>query len=201
MDKLLDTMRRLRAPGGCPWDREQTHESLRPYLLEEAAEATDALAEGAGADFVSELGDVLLQIAFHAVIGEEEGTFSYGDVEDAIVTKLIRRHPHVFGDVKVRDSDDVRINWLAIKEQERLERGEETGGADVPSSLPVLMRIQELQRKGGLKNAEPDDATADVTADSVGRAIIDLVLQASGAGVNAELAVRDELARMLKQET
>ncbi len=201
MDKLLDTMRRLRAPGGCPWDREQTHESLRPYLLEEAAEATDALADGAGADFVSELGDVLLQIAFHAVIGEEEGTFSYEDVEDAIVTKLIRRHPHVFGDVTVRDSDDVRANWLAIKEQERLERGEEPGGADVPSSLPVLMRIQELHRKGGLESDEAEVPTPDTTAAGVGRAIVDLVLQASRAGVNAELAVRDELSRRVKQKT
>src|SRR5690554_6898240 len=143
MERLLDIMRRLRAPDGCPWDREQTHETLRPYLLEEAAEAADALRWGSRQEFVAELGDVLLQIAFHAVLGEEEGTFSYPDVEEAIVSKLIRRHPHVFGDVSVSGSEDVRINWLRIKEEERLERGESADRPAIPPSLPALMQVYE----------------------------------------------------------
>ena len=96
-------MRRLRAPDGCPWDREQTHESLRPYLLEEAAEAADALRSSNPVEMADELGDVLLQIAFHAVIAEAAGTFSYEDIEGAIVNKLERRHPHVFGDGESRE--------------------------------------------------------------------------------------------------
>jgi XTP/dITP diphosphohydrolase len=97
MEKLLETMRRLRAPDGCPWDREQTHESLRPYLLEEAAEAVDALATADPKVMADELGDVLLQVAFHAVVAEEAGTFGYVDIEASIVEKLVRRHPHIFG--------------------------------------------------------------------------------------------------------
>ena len=92
MERLLEVMRRLRGPGGCPWDRAQTHESLVPYLLEEASEAADALLEGNPQEMAEELGDVLLQVAFHSVIAEEEGRFTYGDVERAIVEKLIRRH-------------------------------------------------------------------------------------------------------------
>ena len=118
MQRLLETLRTLRAPDGCPWDREQTHASLRPYLLEEAAEAVDALATGDGKAVTEELGDVLLQIAFHATIAEEAGTFAYEDIEKAIVDKLVRRHPHVFGDVSVKDSAEVVANWQAIKAQE-----------------------------------------------------------------------------------
>ncbi|MDL2343237.1 MazG nucleotide pyrophosphohydrolase domain-containing protein, partial [Deinococcus sp. MIMF12] len=118
MQELLTTLRRLRAPDGCPWDREQTHDSLRPYLLEEAAEAVDAVAEGPQA-LAAELGDVLLQVAFHSVIAEEAGAFGYADVERGIVEKLVRRHPHVFGDVQVADSGEVVANWQAIKAAER----------------------------------------------------------------------------------
>ena len=115
MDQLLSTMRRLRAPDGCPWDREQTHESLRPYLLEEAAEAADAISTGDAAQMADELGDVLLQVAFHAVVAEEAGTFAYPDIEGSIVAKLVRRHPHVFGETTVADAAEVKRNWDRIK--------------------------------------------------------------------------------------
>ncbi|MBC7645697.1 MAG: nucleoside triphosphate hydrolase, partial [Pseudopedobacter sp.] len=94
MKRLLEIMKTLRGPDGCPWDREQTHLSLRPFLLEEAAEAVDALSSGNVQDIPDELGDVLLQVAFHAVIAEETGDFGYSDIENAICEKLIRRHPH-----------------------------------------------------------------------------------------------------------
>ena len=199
MDKLLDTMRRLRAPDGCPWDREQTFDSLRPYLLEEAAEATDALKWSSRQDFVAELGDVLLQIAFFSVLGDEENSFSYEDVEEAIVSKLIRRHPHVFGDVEVSGSDEVRINWLQIKEQERRERGEDAGSAreQVPASLPVFMQISEAHEKLGLRAAEGTELPADATAASLARQIVDTALLAAEHGIDLELAVRDEVSRRL----
>src|SRR6056297_2168945 len=103
MDRLLDTLRALRAPDGCPWDREQTHESLRPHLLEEAAEAVDALGGGHQAHIVEELGDVLLHVAFHAVIAEEDGRWDFTAIEATLVEKLVRRHPHVFGDASAAD--------------------------------------------------------------------------------------------------
>ncbi|HLR45605.1 MAG TPA: MazG nucleotide pyrophosphohydrolase domain-containing protein [Deinococcales bacterium] len=198
MERLMDIMRRLRAPDGCPWDRDQTHESLRPYLLEEAAEATEALADGAGPDFVAELGDVLLQIAFHAVIGEEEGTFAYADVEDAIIGKLKRRHPHVFGDVSVSSSEEVRENWLKIKEEEKRERGETGRKPDIPASLPVFLQIAEAHEKAGLEPA-PGTELPGATEREVARSLVDVALAAAGSGMQLELAVRDELRRRLRE--
>ncbi|WP_084474214.1 MazG family protein, partial [Deinococcus pimensis] len=166
MHRLLDTMRVLRSPGGCPWDREQTHLSLRPYLLEEAAEAVDALSTGDDAAVVGELGDVLLQVAFHSVIAEQEGRWRYADVEDAIVEKLVRRHPHVFGSVTVRGADEVVANWQAIKARERGGR-EKTAAERVPSALGALAREAELQkveeRERGERPTETDAARRAVT--------------------------------------
>lgn len=198
MERLLDTMRRLRAPDGCPWDREQTFESLRPYLLEEAAEATDALKWGSRQDFVAELGDVLLQIAFFSVLGEEEQSFSYEDVEEAIVSKLIRRHPHVFGDVRVSSADEVRSNWLKIKEEEKQERGtQESAREQVPASLPVFMQISEAHDKLGLRAPAGQQLGEDADAASLAAGIVDLALAAAGRGIELELAVRDELNRRI----
>lgn len=202
MDRLLDTMRRLRAPDGCPWDREQTHESLRPYLLEEAAEATDALVSGSRQDFVGELGDVLLQIAFHAVLGEEEGTFSYPDVEEAIVSKLVRRHPHVFGEVQVESAEEVRVNWLRIKEEEKRERGEEAGAASaVSASLPFFMQAREAHAKAGLSAGAGPTLQDYPDRESLARHIVDLALLAAEQGMELELAVRDELRGRLERRS
>lgn len=198
MERLLDTMRRLRAPDGCPWDREQDFESLRPYLLEEAAEATDALKWGSRQDFVAELGDVLLQIAFFSVLGEEEDSFSYPDVEEAIVSKLIRRHPHVFGDVKVSSSDEVRTNWLRIKEEEKQERGAEQDPSEqVPTSLPVFMRISEAHDKLGLRAGDAGQLPEGSDEQSLAARIVDLALLAADRGIELELAVRDEVSRRI----
>lgn len=119
MQDLMNIMRRLRAPDGCPWDQEQTHESLRPYMLEEAAEAVDAISKGDLNELKGELGDVLLQVAFHSVIAEEAGTFKYQDVEQGICEKLIRRHPHVFADTTVQDANEVVQNWQDIKKSRK----------------------------------------------------------------------------------
>ena len=113
--EFCDIIEKLRAPDGCPWDREQTHKSLTKCLLEEAYEASDAIDEGDPMKIADELGDVLLQVVMHAQIGKEEGTFTIDDVTDAVSRKMIQRHPHVFGDVRVKDSDEVLSNWEEIK--------------------------------------------------------------------------------------
>ena len=191
MERLLETMRRLRAPDGCPWDKEQTHESLRPYLLEEAAEAVDAISSGDDAAITDELGDVLLQVAFHAVIAEADGRFDYADIEAAIVAKLIRRHPHVFADVKVENADEVLTNWRAIK---AAEKGSESPAERVPRALPALMRAHELGRKLGWAQGSKEEVvkSADKLVDKeVGELLLAVVDYARAAGVNPELALRE----------
>jgi XTP/dITP diphosphohydrolase len=190
MNDLLLTMRRLRGPGGCPWDQEQTHQSLRPYLLEEAAEAVDALATDDYSHIAEELGDVLLQVAFHAVIAEENKTFSYDDVERSIVQKLIRRHPHVFGDVQVSGADEVVTNWQAIKEQEAGGRRQKV--VEVPQSLPALMLAYEFGRKLEWVSSDAKfDKEKIPTSESVGALLLAVVDYARNNKINPELALRD----------
>ncbi len=139
---------RLRAPGGCPWDREQTHESLKRYLIEETYEAVDALDEGDLDKLREELGDVLLQVVLHAQLAVEHDEFTLEDVIEGIAAKLIRRHPHVFGDVTVADSGEVLRNWDRIKRAERAEAGaQQSPFASIPKALPALERAQTLQRR------------------------------------------------------
>lgn len=157
-DDLVAVMARLRGPGGCPWDREQTHQSLRSYLLEETYEALDAIDAGSPQQLCQELGDLLLQVVFHAQMAAEAGTFTIEDVVAGLVEKLIRRHPHVFGDVKVGGSGDVLTNWEAIKAQERTEglhgiheeapTAASAGALDgLPRTLPALALAQRLQER------------------------------------------------------
>lgn len=206
MQKLLDIMRRLRAPDGCPWDREQTHASLRPHLLEEAAEAVDALGHGSDADVVEELGDVLLHIAFHAVIGEEEGAYGYDDIEAAIVRKLVRRHPHVFADREVDGAEDVVANWEAIKAEERAEAGKsDASPADsVPRSLPALKRAAGLDAVLAW-DLRPEDAalspaTASESPERLGRLLVAAAQAARRAGLDPEVLLRDTIERRAGSE-
>jgi len=154
---LLD---RLRAPDGCPWDREQTHDSLRGHLLEETYEVYDALARGATPALADELGDLLLQVALHAQLAAEEGVFDLTDVQAAIAAKIVRRHPHVFGDAEARTASDVNRQWERIKAAERAEEAEAAepaqDGASAPApgaldgisrSLPALAASQEMQER------------------------------------------------------
>jgi MazG family protein len=152
-------MARLRGPGGCPWDREQTHRSLRPYLLEEAYETLDAIDSGSPQQLCQELGDLLLQVVFHAQMAKDAGAFSIEDVVAGLVDKLVRRHPHVFGEVRVAGSSEVLANWASIKEQERSEgrhghadpgTPEQTGPSaldGLPRGLPALALAQRLQER------------------------------------------------------
>ena len=147
-ERLLDLVRvmaRLRAPDGCPWDREQTHRTLGRHLLEEAYEALEAIDAGDHEALRDELGDVLLQVVFHAQIAADGGSWDVDDVAEAIVAKLVRRHPHVFGDVEVADADEVLVNWERIKADERGGRGGLED--DIPAALPALARAAKVQRR------------------------------------------------------
>jgi XTP/dITP diphosphohydrolase len=157
MERLLTIMRQLRAPNGCPWDQEQTHESLRPYLLEEAAEAVDAISTGTPLEVADELGDVLLQVAFHAVIAEETGEYGYETIENAIIEKLIRRHPHVFGNVIAADSQTVKKNWDEIKKLEREGKPEPHPAERVPRALGALARGVEIHKALGVQKGSREN--------------------------------------------
>jgi tetrapyrrole methylase family protein/MazG family protein len=140
---------RLRAPDGCPWDRRQTHLTLRPYLLEEAYETVDAIENGTPADLAEELGDLLLQVILHAQFAAEEGQFDLTDVYRSIAGKIVRRHPHVFGDVEATGVEQVLSNWETIKAGERAERGKEHEGAfgGVARALPAVPASREIQER------------------------------------------------------
>ena len=147
-EELVHVMKTLQAPGGCPWDREQTHASLKPYFLEEVYEALDAIDSGDDDHIREELGDVLLQVVFHAEIASRDGRFDIDDVIRVIVEKLKRRHPHVYGDVVAEDAETVTKNWEAIK---RKEKRDKPGGGSVldglPKDMPALIRARRIQEK------------------------------------------------------
>lgn len=144
--QIMTIMRRLRAPGGCPWDAEQSHESLKRYLLEESYEVLEAIDNGSDELLKEELGDLLLQPVFHAAIAEERGAFTMEDVLTTLSDKLIRRHPHVFGDQEIKDSEAQIANWEKIK---KTEKGEERRSAlsGIPPQLPALMKAQKITEK------------------------------------------------------
>jgi len=148
-EKLVAVQARLRAPNGCPWDREQTHQSLRTYLIEEAYEVLEALENGDDAKFAEEMGDLLLQIVFHSQIAREEGRFTVAEVIRDIHDKMIRRHPHVFGDTEAKDSAEVLRNWEQIKAEER------RAGADKNDSKQAAGDQKEVSLLDGVSRALP----------------------------------------------
>lgn len=204
MNDLLNIMRTLRAPDGCPWDQKQTHDSLRPYLLEEAYEAVDAISSGDTEHIVEELGDVLLQIAFHTVIAEETERFSYDMIEKSIVDKLIRRHPHVFKDTNVADADEVVTNWHAIKAKEKEGKEVVPLAEQVPSGMPSMMRAMELGKK--LEWSKTDETQLSESFDDalqnkdVGQMLLAVVDYARSQKVQPEIALRDSLVERLESQ-
>ncbi len=142
---LVDIIARLRSPDGCPWDRRQTHASLRENLLEECYEVLEALDKGDTGKLCEELGDLLMQVVMHAQIASEAGEFELGDVAKSISAKLIRRHPHVFGSLKAKDADEVLLNWEALKKKERADDASML--ENVPKHLPALAYSQEIQSR------------------------------------------------------
>jgi ATP diphosphatase len=164
ISQLIEIMAALRTPGtGCPWDLEQTYETIAPYTLEEAYEVADAIARGRLDELKDELGDLLLQVVFHARMAEEEGRFDFGAVVEAITTKMVRRHPHVFADAEGKTADHVKGMWERIKAEERAERGDkpaEGALAGVPAALPALTRALKLQNKAGRVGFDWNDPRA-----------------------------------------
>lgn len=164
ISRLIEIMAALRTPGsGCPWDLEQTFDSIAPYSLEEAYEVADAIARGDLAHLKDELGDLLLQVVFHARMAEEQGAFAFGDVIEAITTKLVRRHPHVFADEGGKTVEAVKGLWERIKAEERAARGEPVDAgalAGVPVALPALTRALKLQNKAGQVGFDWNDPRA-----------------------------------------
>jgi len=149
-EDLVAIMAKLRAADGCPWDREQTHASLAPYLIEESHEVLDAISRGDPAALRAELGDVLLQVVFHAQMAREAGTFDADDVVDGLTRKLLHRHPHVFGDLRLGTAHEVRANWTEIKRRENPDR---PALDSIPASLPALAQAQRV-----LGRTIPDEA-------------------------------------------
>ncbi|HEY7522040.1 MAG TPA: nucleoside triphosphate pyrophosphohydrolase [Candidatus Limnocylindrales bacterium] len=201
---------RLRRPDGCPWDREQTHESLRNHLLEEAYEVYDALADGATPGLAGELGDLWLQIVLHAQLAAEEGVFDLTDVQAAIASKIVRRHPHVFGDAKARTASDVNRQWERIKADERAAAGEDgaaPGIADgalsgISRSLPALAASQEMQERAA--NIGYDWPSIEGVLDKVTEELAELRSATTDAGRTEEfgdlLMVLVNVARKLGLE-
>lgn len=174
LDRLLEIMTRLRDPkDGCPWDVEQTFETIAPYTIEEAYEVADAIARGDLGDLRDELGDLLLQVVFHAQMAREAGEFAFDDVADAISDKMVRRHPHVFGNETVAGVDQQRRAWEDQKADERLEKSVARGEADsalegVPVSLPALLRAEKLSKRAarvGFDWKEPADVLAKISEE------------------------------------
>jgi len=196
IEAIFEVVARLRAPGGCPWDREQTHESLRPYLLEETYELLEAIDSGDDAKIMEELGDVLLQVAMHAEIAAQEDRFDAREVSEAVAAKMVSRHPHVFGTTSVSNADEVLRNWEHQKAHEARKAGKDESVVDrVPASLPALAWALGLQKRAarvGFDFKSPLEAAVDArqTFDEMGDLLFAVVSLARRMKVNPEDALR-----------
>jgi MazG family protein len=214
--ELVGLMQRLLAPDGCPWDREQTLETLVPYLVEETYEVVDAIAAGDADDHREELGDLLLQIAFQSELRFAEGKFGIDDVARGIVAKLVRRHPHVFGDAVAKDAGAVLANWAKLKAVEKAEKGKHGALDGIPRSAPALLRATRAGEKAGAvgfdwpdaegPRAKVDEEMAELDEArrggdraemqrELGDALFALVNLARKLGLDAEQALRDATDR------
>jgi tetrapyrrole methylase family protein/MazG family protein len=215
-ERLLDLVRvqaRLREPDGCPWDREQTHRTLARHLLEETHELLEAIDADDDDAIRDELGDLLLQVTFHAQIAAEDGRWDIDDVSEGLVRKLIHRHPHVFGDVEVADSGEVLVNWEQLKAEE--DGGRKGVDQEIPASLPALARAAKVQRRAAgwgfewrsrdrilAKVREEIDELAEVTEDperaeeELGDLLLTVVAVARHLGIDAESALRRSTSKL-----
>ncbi|MBI3818726.1 MAG: nucleoside triphosphate pyrophosphohydrolase [Planctomycetes bacterium] len=215
--RLLEVLHRLRAPDGCPWDRVQTVKSLAPYLIEESYEALDAIQQNRAADVREELGDVLMNTLMIPMAGETEGAMTLSEVADGIAGKLVRRHPHVFGNKTAADVAEVWKNWENIKKEEKTAKNEDASAiAGVPASLPALfrgLRIVEKAKRSGFRYSdltgpmakvaeewdelrqEIDSGRAERQEEEMGDLLLALVVLASHLSLNPELALRGAVER------
>jgi uncharacterized protein YabN with tetrapyrrole methylase and pyrophosphatase domain len=197
--ELLEIMATLRSPQGCPWDREQDHLSLRFHAVEEVYELMDAIENGDDHEMVEELGDLLLQVVFHCQLARERDAFDFETVARHIADKLLRRHPHVFGEVKVKDVDEVWANWEKIKAAEKQGTRHARASAldGIPKHLPALMRAEKLikkARKATLLDAAPSRRSR-IGKEALAGQLFDLAQQAQDRGWSAEDLLRQEIAK------
>ena len=199
LDALIGVMSRLRGPGGCAWDAEQTHESLTPYLIEEAHELVDAIESGTRDDVLEELGDVLYQVLFHADLAatHESAPFTIDDVAARSMSKMVGRHPHVFGDVTADTAEEVSANWQRWKAQEKPARTSVLDG--IPAGLPALARAEKVAGRAtdlGVAPPEPSIAIDERMLDdeqALGTHLLALATAARARGLDAERALRTAL--------
>jgi len=194
-DRLCEIVAQLRAPGGCPWDREQTNESLLPALIEEAYEVAGAVRTKDDANFREELGDLLLLIVMHAEIAGEAGRFKIDNVISEVSEKLIRRHPHVFGNLTVKNVDQVWVNWEQIKRAEKhgTTHARPSAFDGIPKHLPALLRTEKLLKKARRANLLHDAKPARKLAKrELARGLFDLAREAHSRGWSAEALLRQE---------
>ena len=192
MKDLLQIADRLLGPGGCPWDREQTLSTLQTYLLEEVHELIEAIDDNEPREIVEELGDVLFTLVFIGKIGEREKRFSFEDAVRHECAKLIRRHPHIFGQEKVDSVEDVVSNWEKIKQGEMAEKGRTTVLDGIPPTLPALLRAQKMIAKlRRIKSSlAPASSSQKLTDGDVGQKLWEIVAEAQSSGVDPESALR-----------
>jgi XTP/dITP diphosphohydrolase len=203
LQRLVEVMDTLRSPGGCPWDAEQTHESLLKYLLEESYEFIEAVENGNRIDMREELGDVLLQVYFHARMAEDHPTdpFTIEEVAAGIADKLIRRHPHVFAGLEVSGSEEVLENWEEIKKKEKGRTSPVDGVALSQPALPLLEKLLYRAEKFSVNVDTPQANALEAHADesAVGQALHAVIAWAHSNGIDAEAALRKEAIRVSDQ--
>jgi tetrapyrrole methylase family protein/MazG family protein len=198
IDDLLKIMARLRSPKGCPWDREQDHRSLRWHAVEEVYELLDAIEAGDDHEVEEELGDLLLQVVFHCQLARERGAFDFESVARNISEKLVRRHPHVFGKVKVKNVDQVWANWEKIKRAEKhgTHRARPSALDGIPKHLPALLRAEKLVKKARrAKVIEAAGQKRKLTRPQLAKRLFDLAMFAQTQGWSAEELLRAETLR------
>jgi XTP/dITP diphosphohydrolase len=194
LDALVATLHRLRAPGGCAWDREQTHASLVQYLTEETYELIEAIETGSREELIEELGDVLYQVLFHADIEAEAGSFTLEDVARHMRLKMEARHPHIFGDAVADTADDVVAQWERIKSVEKAHRSSVLDG--IPQAMPALAVADKIVGRAQKVGVNPEPAPIPPTEDALGDQLLGTVVAARAAGLDAERALRGALRRL-----
>ncbi len=197
IDDLLKIMARLRSPTGCPWDREQNHRSLRWHAVEEVYELIDAIESGDDVELEEELGDLLMQVVFHCQLARERGAFDFDRVARHLANKLVRRHPHVFGNVKVADVDQVWANWDKIKRAEKhgTVRARPSALDGIPKHLPALLRAEKLIKKARRARLSSEPRPRQLTRRQLGLALFKLAASAQSKGWSAEDLLRAETRR------
>lgn len=201
INDLRTVMAALRSPGGCPWDREQDHMSLRFHAVEEVYELIDAIEAGDEEEMIEELGDLLLQVVFHCQLGAEKKRFDLEQVARRITEKLVRRHPHVFGETKVETVDGVWAQWDKIKLAEKAGTGRERKSAldGIPAHLPALMRAEKIFKKAAKAGLVEKAAKSRRGKKQISAELIALVREAQSNGISAEELLRNELKQVERE--